>query len=93
MTSESRNSSLLGDGSVNTFPRKRTRITIEERCFLAGADPRLYNEDLTQLGSELSSGVGSWQNKGKKGSTLCKENFIMYCNYSETLMNPSPGYG
>jgi hypothetical protein len=30
MTAESRNSSLLGNGSANTFPRKRTRATIEE---------------------------------------------------------------
>jgi hypothetical protein len=30
MTPESRNSSLLGNGSANTFPRKRTRATIEE---------------------------------------------------------------
>jgi hypothetical protein len=31
MMSESRNSSLLGDGSVNNFLRKRTHATIEER--------------------------------------------------------------
>jgi hypothetical protein len=30
MTPESWNSSLLGNGSVNTSPRKRTRATIEE---------------------------------------------------------------
>jgi hypothetical protein len=30
MTHESRNSKLLGNGSVNTFPQKRTRATIEE---------------------------------------------------------------
>jgi hypothetical protein len=30
MTPESRNSSLLGNGSINTFPRKRTRSGIEE---------------------------------------------------------------
>jgi hypothetical protein len=36
MMSESRNSSLLGNGSVNTLPWMRTRATIlvEERCFL-----------------------------------------------------------
>jgi hypothetical protein len=34
MTSESRNSSLLGNGWENAFPRKRTRVTMEERCFL-----------------------------------------------------------
>jgi hypothetical protein len=38
MTPESRNSPLLGNGSsLNTFPGKRTRITIEERCFLWSA--------------------------------------------------------
>jgi hypothetical protein len=36
MTLESRNSSLLGNGSVNTFPRKLTRATIEERCVFYG---------------------------------------------------------
>jgi hypothetical protein len=30
MTPESRNISLLGNGSVNIFPRKRTRAAIEE---------------------------------------------------------------
>jgi hypothetical protein len=34
MMPKSRNSSLLRNGSVNTFPGKRTRETIEERCFL-----------------------------------------------------------
>jgi hypothetical protein len=29
MTPESQNNSLLGNDSVNTFPRKRTRATIE----------------------------------------------------------------
>jgi hypothetical protein len=37
MTPESRNSSLLGNDSVNTFPRKRTRATIAEGCFLWSA--------------------------------------------------------
>jgi hypothetical protein len=31
---ESRNSSLLDNGEINTFPRIRTRATIEEGCFL-----------------------------------------------------------
>jgi hypothetical protein len=39
MTPESRNSSLLGNGSVNVFPRKRTT---EDRCFLWFAPPRCY---------------------------------------------------
>jgi hypothetical protein len=34
LTPYSRNSSLLGNGSVNTFPWNRTRATIEELCFL-----------------------------------------------------------
>jgi hypothetical protein len=91
MTPKSRNSSLLGNGSVDAFPRKRTRATIEERCFLWsalpsllrsgavntslqqwintqqyrkwcylwGADPRLYNEDLTtRIRIDRVSGVG-----------------------------------
>jgi hypothetical protein len=37
MTNETRNSSLLGNGSVNTFPRKRTRTAIEKRPFLWSA--------------------------------------------------------
>jgi hypothetical protein len=34
MIPESRNSSLIGNGSVNILPRKRTLATIVERCFL-----------------------------------------------------------
>jgi hypothetical protein len=34
MTPESRNISLLSNGSVDIFPRKRARATIEEQCFL-----------------------------------------------------------
>jgi hypothetical protein len=37
MTPESRNSSLLCNGSVNTYPRERTRATIREKCFLCSA--------------------------------------------------------
>jgi hypothetical protein len=32
MTPESRNSSLLGNGTVNTFPRMQTCTRIEEQC-------------------------------------------------------------
>jgi hypothetical protein len=32
--SDMKSGSLLGNGSVNTFPRKRKRVTTEERCFL-----------------------------------------------------------
>jgi hypothetical protein len=28
----------------------------------------------------------------EKGIRLCKEDFIMRCSYSETVMNPLPGY-
>jgi hypothetical protein len=34
MMAESWNSSLLGNGLVNTFPQKRIRETIEEQCSL-----------------------------------------------------------
>jgi hypothetical protein len=87
MTPESRKNSFLGNGSTNTFPRKRTRATIKERYFLRSpprallpnreensplqqsinqqetteeavfsmcADPKLYSEELSQLGLELS---------------------------------------
>jgi hypothetical protein len=29
---------------------------------------------------------------GKKGTGLCKEDFIVCCSYSETVRNPLPGY-
>jgi hypothetical protein len=82
---------LLGNGSVNTFPRKRKRAqrcgkhissavnqraTIEEAVFSVGAAPRLYNKDLTHLELGLSSGVGSWRNNDKKGIRLCKKYFM-----------------
>jgi hypothetical protein len=45
---------------------------------------------------ERVSGVGSWQNNlrsnGKKGIRLCKEDFTVCCNDSETVINPFPGY-
>jgi phage terminase small subunit len=63
MTPESWNSSLLGNGSVSTFSRKRTLETIEEAVFSVGTALRLYNEDFMQLEGELkielSSEVGS----------------------------------
>jgi hypothetical protein len=41
MTPESLNSSLLGNGSLNTFPCKRKLATIEDQCFLWSASPSL----------------------------------------------------
>jgi hypothetical protein len=95
MTPELWNSSLLGNGSVNTFPRKRKPATLEEpvskqrignatkgvlleTVFSVGAALWLYNKDLRQLELELekASEVGSWQNNGKKGIRLCKEDFM-----------------
>jgi hypothetical protein len=52
------------------------QATTEEAVFSVGAVPRLYNEDLTQLQRiriKGVSGVGSWQNNGKKGIRLCKK--------------------
>jgi hypothetical protein len=43
MTPESQNSSLLGSGSLNTYPRKRARATVEERCFLWSAPRALLS--------------------------------------------------
>jgi hypothetical protein len=91
LTPENQNSSLLDNGSVNIFPRKRTRATIqgvfsvvraarvetqrcgkhisaavihhatiEETVFSVGAAPRIYNEDITQVELQLSSGVDSY---------------------------------
>jgi hypothetical protein len=52
-----------------------------------GAATRLYNRELTQAARiriERVSGAGSWQNNGKKGIRLRKEDFIVCCSYSET---------
>jgi hypothetical protein len=46
MTPESRYSSLLGNGWVNTFPRKRT---IEERCFLRSAPRALLRNGAVNI--------------------------------------------
>jgi hypothetical protein len=40
---------------------------------------------------ERVSGVGSWQNKGRKGIRLCKEDFTVCCRYSETVIHPMLG--
>jgi hypothetical protein len=37
MTPESQNGSMLGNGSTNTFPRKRKRTTIEKLFFVVRA--------------------------------------------------------
>jgi hypothetical protein len=39
---------------------------IEEAVFSVRAAPILYNEDLTQLEIELSSGVSNWQNNSEE---------------------------
>jgi hypothetical protein len=66
--------------------------------FSVGAALRLCNEDLRQLRDRIErvSRVASWHNNrrrnNKKGIRLCKEDFIVCCSYSETVMNPLPGY-
>jgi hypothetical protein len=59
---------------------------MEEALFSLGAILGLYIEDLRQLRDRIEgvSGVGSGQNNGKKGISLCKEDFLVYCSYSET---------
>jgi hypothetical protein len=38
------------------------------------------------------SGVGTWQNNGKKLIRLCKEDVIVCCSYSETVISTLPRY-
>jgi hypothetical protein len=66
MMPESRNSSLLDNGSVNIFPWKQTHATTEEAVFSMGATPRLCNKDLTQL---------EWENRIRcsKGTPIIKK--------------------
>jgi hypothetical protein len=40
---------MLGNGSVNTIPRKRTRVTIEERCFLRTAPRTLLRNGVENI--------------------------------------------
>jgi hypothetical protein len=54
MTPESRNSSLLGNGLVNTFPRKRTRATIVERCFLWSAPRTLLRNGAINISAAVN---------------------------------------
>jgi hypothetical protein len=64
--------------------------------FSEGAAPRLYKEDLRQLESELRESpelAEQLRRNGKKGIKLCKEDFILCCTDSDTVMNPLPGYG
>jgi hypothetical protein len=96
---------LLGNGPVNTFPRRQKNVTtpllkqkilgqqhVPVETVFSMCPPRRYITRLTgQL--ELSSGVGNWRNNGKKGIRLCKENFMMCCGYNQTVMNPLPGNG
>jgi hypothetical protein len=70
---------------MNTCNNKRAVLSVR-------SVPRGYKKDKEGRLSQLSSGVGSWQNNGKRGITLCKEDFIVYCSDSENVINPLPGY-
>jgi hypothetical protein len=55
--------------------------------------PRLYNEDLTQLELELSRVLemtveGEWEETTRKELGCVKNTW----SYSETVINPLPGY-
>jgi hypothetical protein len=54
MTPKSRNSLLLGNSSVNTFPRKRTRATIEELCFLFSAPLSLLRNGAVNISAAVN---------------------------------------
>jgi hypothetical protein len=45
---------LLRNCAINSSRSSESTPTIEEAVFSVGAAPRLYNEDLTQVESELS---------------------------------------
>jgi hypothetical protein len=80
----------------------RYYATIEEEMFSVGAAPSLYNEDLTQLELELSSGAGSCSREFRESAGLVYGRIIakreLGCtkkrdfNDKETAMNPLPGY-
>jgi hypothetical protein len=68
--------------SKHTSAAVKQQVTIAKVVFSLRAAPRLYKKDLRQLELELRvSRVGSWQNNGKKGIRLCKDEFIVCCNY------------
>jgi hypothetical protein len=54
MTPESRNTSLLGNGSLNTFPRKRKLATIQERCVFVLSAALFATQ---RCGKHISEGV------------------------------------
>jgi hypothetical protein len=60
MTPQSRNSSWLGNGSVNTSPQKRRRATTEERCFLWGPSRGYKTRIPGEPKWELRKSVESW---------------------------------
>jgi hypothetical protein len=80
---------------------------IEEAVFSLAAVPRIYNEDLKHLrdDSELSFGVGSCSRELRESQELAvrrimprkelscaKKTSCVIRSYSETVMNPLPGY-
>jgi hypothetical protein len=54
MTPESRNNSLLGNGSLNIFPRKRKCATIEKRCLLGVSEALVA---MQRCGKHISAAV------------------------------------
>jgi hypothetical protein len=63
MTSESRNSSFLGNGSVNTVPRKRTHAEIEERCFLWSAPRALLRNGAVNTSLQQWINTQQWRKR------------------------------
>jgi hypothetical protein len=63
------------------------------RGFLWGPPPG-YKDDMRQLELEMreSSELAELRRNGKKVIRLCEVDFIVCYNYSETVMNPLPGY-
>jgi hypothetical protein len=95
---------LLGNGSLNTFPQKQTRGIIDlllgngavnrlcqqyRLCFPCGSRKVDIRESRSEAGS---CGRTRMRTEGVQRIEPAKRRLDICCSYSETVINPLPGY-
>jgi hypothetical protein len=75
LTRNNRGSGVFCESAPRLYNEDLTQLKLEFNRELSSAR---INEKRQQFHQriELSSGVGSWQNNGKEGIRLCKEDFM-----------------
>jgi hypothetical protein len=76
--------------SKRIFARANQQATIEEALFSVGAAPRPFNKDLVHL--EWEQGESPVLAVGRIIEKRWQRRLHVCCSYSETVINPLPGY-